>query len=133
VNNIAAVAGGDGKVALAVDCIATMDTLTTVAGCISPLGTLAILLPIKISNTLTVQHADQMLWDFPKGEDPLPKSTKVVRVRTFLYQEQVCQFFGVLFCSYSLLGVLEREFDAEDPSFPAGIWDHQTKSRALDG
>jgi len=36
------------------------------------------------------------------------------------------------FALIPLLGILEGEFD-EDPSFPAGVWDHQTKSRALDG
>jgi hypothetical protein len=76
VEEIAAVAGGDGKVTLAMDCITTEDSLAIIAKFISTLGILAIMLPVKMGSTLPVKRAEQLLWDIPEDKNPLPKGTK---------------------------------------------------------
>jgi len=88
VKHIAAAVGGDGKVTLAVDCISAEETLATIGKLINAQGTLAILLPIKEGRTLTVEDASQMTWTIPEEWDPLPKTTNVVGVRTFLWQTE---------------------------------------------
>jgi NADPH:quinone reductase-like Zn-dependent oxidoreductase len=93
VKDIATAVGGDGKVTLALDCItAVEDSMATIAKVISPQGSLAILLPVKIGTTLTVDDVAKMSWDIPEDKNPLPEGTNVVQVRAFEYQEQVCQF-----------------------------------------
>lgn len=87
VEDIQSAVGGDGKVLLSMDCIAATVTLETIAKVISPLGTLAILLPVKEGKTVTGSMEEQMHMSFPDHLNPLPKETKVVLVRTFLYQQ----------------------------------------------
>lgn len=93
VKDIAAAAGGDGKVTLVLDCIAMLeDSLTTIGKVISSRGSLAILMPVKISTSLAIDDASKMLFDIPKDKNPLPEGTTVVTVKAFDYQLQVCQF-----------------------------------------
>ena len=93
VRDIAVAAGGDGKVTLALDCIATLaDSLATIAKVISPRGLVAILLPIKMGTTLTIDGGSEMLMDLPKDKNPLPEGTTVILVRGFNYQTNVRQF-----------------------------------------
>ncbi|PBL00236.1 hypothetical protein ARMGADRAFT_1024265 [Armillaria gallica] len=50
--DVANAAGGDGEVALAVDCITAEGTIAKVAKVISQMGTVALLLPIKEGNNV---------------------------------------------------------------------------------
>lgn len=85
--NIAKAIGGDGKVALAMDSIATEGTLKNIAKVIRPGGTVAVLLPIKESTALIVDEVGQMHSEIPEGMNPFSKDTHVIIVRTFLYQQ----------------------------------------------
>ena len=53
-NEIARAVGQEGKVAVAVDCIATEKTLEQIAQVISPSGTVAVLLPVKKADDVFV-------------------------------------------------------------------------------
>lgn len=87
ISDIAKVVGGESNVTLAVDCIATESTLAIIAKFISPEGKLAVLLPVKEGNALTVGNEGKMFMEVPANINHLPKSTKIVEVRTFLYQK----------------------------------------------
>ncbi|KAK0434020.1 chaperonin 10-like protein [Armillaria borealis] len=85
--DVAKVAGGDGKVALAVDCITAEGTIVEVSKVISRTGTVALLLPIKEGNNVRGEGDAPMYMSIPEGRNPFPKSVNVRGVRTFLYQE----------------------------------------------
>lgn len=87
IRDIAQVAGDENSVTLAVDCIANENTLDIIAKFISPKGKLAVLLPVKEGNKLTVSGEGKMFMEIPENVNPLPKTTEVVGVRTFLYQK----------------------------------------------
>lgn len=96
--DIAAAAGGDGKVTLVLDCVTTLeDSVAAIAKVISPLGTLALLIPVKVGTTLSVDHVGKLLDDIPEDKNPLPEGTKVVHVRAFRYQQQVCQSYALVY------------------------------------
>ncbi|KAJ6581936.1 chaperonin 10-like protein [Mycena capillaripes] len=82
--DIATAAGGDGKIAIAIDSISAEGTLAKIAEVMSPTGTVAILLPIKEGNTVAVGEAP-MHGEIPEGRNPFPAETKIVYVRTFEY------------------------------------------------
>ncbi|KAJ7289127.1 chaperonin 10-like protein [Mycena rebaudengoi] len=82
--DIVAAIGGDGKVALAVDPIATERTIAKIAPLISAKGTVALLLPIKKGDSLA---GSAKLPAIPEGQNPLPEGTKPVYVGTFSYRE----------------------------------------------
>ncbi|KAF5345149.1 hypothetical protein D9758_009698 [Tetrapyrgos nigripes] len=79
----------DGKIDLVLDCISTETTLGAIGKFISPLGKLAILLPVKEGDN--VRGDEKMYIDpsqFPeKMQDLIPKETTLYGVRTFLYAE----------------------------------------------
>lgn len=87
VKDIAAAAGGDGKITLAFDCVAMLgDSLATIGKVISPQGSVAFLLPVKIGTTLAIDNSSGMLMDLPKDKNPLPEGTTVIPVNAFNYQ-----------------------------------------------
>lgn len=87
VEDIGKAAGGDGKVQYAIDSITSQGTIATIAKVISPSGTLALLLPIKEGSSVRGAPGAQMLWELPDAWNVLPKGTKYVGVRTFLYEQ----------------------------------------------
>ncbi|SJL15756.1 related to Zn-dependent oxidoreductases [Armillaria ostoyae] len=93
---VAKAAGGDGKVALAVDCITAEGTIAKVAKVISQTGTVALLLPIKEGNNVRGEKDAQMYMSIPEGRSPFSKSVNVRGVRTFLYQEDAFQKENVM-------------------------------------
>ncbi|KAJ6581935.1 GroES-like protein [Mycena capillaripes] len=86
VADIASAVGGDGKIALAMDAISTVNTIAKIAEVMSPTGTVALLIPIKEGDTVAVGEAP-MHWTIPEGRNPFPAETKVVYVRTFEYAQ----------------------------------------------
>ncbi|KAG6830230.1 hypothetical protein H0H92_001670 [Tricholoma furcatifolium] len=84
---VAKFVGGDGKVPIAVDCIAAEPSIAALANIVSTTATVALLLPIKKSNTLTAQNASDFTLDLPENNAPFSPSAKLVGVRTFLYLE----------------------------------------------
>ncbi|TFK42016.1 chaperonin 10-like protein [Crucibulum laeve] len=84
--DILSAAGGE-KLLLVVDCIAAKPTLENIAKVISPLGTLAVLLPIKEGSNVTGNIEEEMHFSIPDSMNPFPKELKIVGVRTFLYHE----------------------------------------------
>ncbi|KAG6825720.1 hypothetical protein H0H92_002709 [Tricholoma furcatifolium] len=84
---VAKFVGGDGKVPMAVDCIAAEPSMSALANIVSATATVAILLPTKKSNTLTAKHADDFMLGIPEDNAPFPPSAKLLGVRTFLYLE----------------------------------------------
>ncbi|KAF8167546.1 biotin/lipoyl attachment:Carbamoyl-phosphate synthase subunit L [Crassisporium funariophilum] len=87
VKDIAIAAGEDRKILFAMDCITTQSTLDILADILSPLATLAILLPIKAGNAVTGSLDEEMYWEIPEERNRFPKGTKIIGVRTFNYQE----------------------------------------------
>ncbi|KAK7049878.1 hypothetical protein VNI00_005308 [Paramarasmius palmivorus] len=86
VDDIAKVSGG--KVQYVVDCITAEGTLSLIGKVVSPQGTVAILLPIKKGNKVRGgEGEEEMAMALPEDNEFLPKGTKVVGVRTFLYLE----------------------------------------------
>jgi NADPH:quinone reductase-like Zn-dependent oxidoreductase len=79
--------GDDGKVPIVIDGVTSEGTLKIIARLVSPRGKVALLLPVKEGDSVTV-HKDggKMYLDYPEERNPLPKGTKVIGVRTFLYQ-----------------------------------------------
>ena len=61
---------------------------------VSPRGKVALLLPVKEGDSVTV-HKDggKMYLDYPEERNPLPKGTKAIGVRTFLYQNVSLSLF----------------------------------------
>jgi hypothetical protein len=136
VNDISKVVGGDGLVTLAVDCICAEGTLAIIAKLISPKGKLAILLPVKEGNTLTVGSEGKMFMELPASMNPLPEGTQVVAVRTFLYQK--VRELSLYVCNVTEFRQLEGpifggEFNAKNPSFPTRVKSHTTQPGAPDG
>ncbi|KAJ7117614.1 GroES-like protein [Mycena epipterygia] len=84
--DIARAVGGDGKVALALDCITAEGTLARIAQVLSPQGTVALLLPIKTGDTVAVGSA-AMHSELPAERNPFAPETKIAYVRTFTYAE----------------------------------------------
>ncbi|KAF4611655.1 hypothetical protein D9613_004082 [Agrocybe pediades] len=87
VEDVAKAAGGDGKLLLALDCITAEGTLAILGKMLSPLGKVALLLPIKQGNTVTNGLEQEMYFELPDEKNPFPKGTEVILVRTFLYIE----------------------------------------------
>lgn len=85
VEDIASAIGGDGKALLALDCVSAETTLALVGKIVSPLGKVAILLPIKEGNSVTGGQDQEMLWEVPNDKNPFPKETEIIYVRTFTY------------------------------------------------
>ncbi|KAG7452024.1 GroES-like protein [Guyanagaster necrorhizus] len=94
VEDITKAAGGDGKVALAIDCITAEGTIAEVSKVTSETGTVALLLPVKEGNN--VRGEAQMYMEIPEGRNPFPKSVNIRGVRTFLYQENAFQKENVM-------------------------------------
>lgn len=95
VEDVGKAVGGDGKVLLAVDCITAESTLKLLSSIVSPLGKVALLLPIKEGGTVTNNH-DQALWmDYHEERSPFPKETAVLGVKTFNYREVCSQSSSV--------------------------------------
>ncbi|KAJ7289128.1 chaperonin 10-like protein [Mycena rebaudengoi] len=90
--DIAAAIGGDGKVALAVDPIATNRTIAKIAPLISAKGTVALLLPIKEDDSLA--GSVKLLPAIPEGQNPLPEGAKAVYVGTLSYREASPSFYN---------------------------------------
>lgn len=87
--DIAKAVGGDGKVSLALDAVTAEGTVTAIGKLISPQGKVALLLPIKQGNTVTVGLEAEMYMDIPEDKNYLPAGAKAIGVKTFNYQ-QVC-------------------------------------------
>ena len=112
VEDISAAVGGDGKVLLAVDCIAAENTsLKTLGSVMSPLGKLAILLPLKEGGTVTNAPDQEMYGEIRPEKTPFPKGTDLVYVRTFLYQQVWAVLLFIYWCVFSHL-----------PSFPWSLF-----------
>ncbi|THV06442.1 GroES-like protein [Dendrothele bispora CBS 962.96] len=76
----------DGKVDLVLDCITAESTLNAIGKVVSPLGTLAILLPVKEGDK--VRGTEKMYMELPEQMKGLiPQGTKVLGVRTFFYAQ----------------------------------------------
>lgn len=82
-----AVGSDDGKVPIVIDGVTSEGTLKIIAKLVSPKGKVALLLPVKDGDSVAV-HKDggQMFLEYPEERNPLPKGTKSIGVRTFLYQ-----------------------------------------------
>ncbi|ESK93366.1 alcohol dehydrogenase [Moniliophthora roreri MCA 2997] len=77
-----------GKVEFAVDCITAEGTLSTISKVVSSQGAVALLLPVKKGNKVRGgEGEEEMVMTLPDDSDLLPKGTKIVGVRTFLYLE----------------------------------------------
>ncbi|KAK7464406.1 hypothetical protein VKT23_006570 [Stygiomarasmius scandens] len=76
----------DGKVDLVLDCITAESTLSAIGKVVSPLGTLAILLPVKEGDK--VRGDEKMYMEIPeKMSGLIPQGTKIIGVRTFFYAQ----------------------------------------------
>ncbi|KAF7977984.1 hypothetical protein HWV62_1819 [Athelia sp. TMB] len=75
-----------GKVTIALDCVTAQGTLAAISKVISPDGTVALLLPIKEGNAVTGAADAKMHMELLDENNPFPKTTKVIGVRTFTYQ-----------------------------------------------
>ena len=132
VEDIAVAIGGDGKALLALDCISTDSTLQLLAKIISPLGKLAILLPIKEGTSVTGGLDEEMYWDINYEKTPIPKETQVIGVRTFLYLEvcyAICLFPENTNQLIIYTGrVFGQESHAKNSSGAAPVGIHQTYS-----
>ncbi|CAA7268084.1 unnamed protein product [Cyclocybe aegerita] len=87
VEEIAKTVGEDGKVLIAVDCITADGTLAILGKIVSPLGKIALLLPIKEGNAVIGGQEQRMYFEVAEDSNPFPKGTKIVYVRTFNYQK----------------------------------------------
>jgi NADPH:quinone reductase-like Zn-dependent oxidoreductase len=87
VQDITAAIGGDGKVLLAIDAVTSEATLQQLGKVMSPLGKLAILLPIKEGASVTTGLDQEMYWEIRHDKTPFPKGTEIIPVRTFNYQQ----------------------------------------------
>ncbi|KAL0951908.1 hypothetical protein HGRIS_008563 [Hohenbuehelia grisea] len=85
--DIAKVVGGDGKVTIVIDAITAEGTLKRIGEVVSPLGTVAILLPIKEGSSVRGGAGTDMHMALPESWKVLPEGAKVVGVRTFLYEQ----------------------------------------------
>ncbi|KAJ7509826.1 chaperonin 10-like protein [Mycena galericulata] len=85
--DVAAAAGGDGKIALALDAISATGTIARVAPLMRAESTLALLMPIKDGDAVAVGDAS-LLSEIPPTRNPFPPETKIAYVRTFFkYRE----------------------------------------------
>ncbi|KAG6911275.1 hypothetical protein DXG01_002114 [Tephrocybe rancida] len=82
--DVAKYVGGDGKVPLVVDCIAAVPSMAALAKIVSPTGTVALLMPFKKTNTITVKHASDMTNEFPQDNEPFSREVKLLAVRANL-------------------------------------------------
>lgn len=97
VEEISSAAGGDGKILLAVDCIAAEDTTLKVLGKVmSPKGKLGVLLPVKEGGTVTNTPEHDMIWEIRQEKTPFPEGTEFVYVRTFNYQQVRLYFLDLV-------------------------------------
>ncbi|KAF9486399.1 biotin/lipoyl attachment:Carbamoyl-phosphate synthase subunit L [Pholiota conissans] len=87
VEDIGAAACGDGKILLAMDCVTSEATLNILRKVMSPLGKLAILLPIKEGVSVTNTIDKEMYWEVRRDKTPFPEGTEIIGVRTFFYQQ----------------------------------------------
>ncbi|KAF8955135.1 chaperonin 10-like protein [Flammula alnicola] len=85
VNDIAQLVGGDGKVPLALDCIATTSTLEVLTKIMSQPSKLAILLPVKEGSKLTGALEDALYPDVPKDKVQFPEGVEILRIQAHLY------------------------------------------------
>ncbi|KAF9532716.1 hypothetical protein CPB83DRAFT_807207 [Crepidotus variabilis] len=85
-DDIAKFVGGDGKVPLALDCISAESTLGILGKIIGSQGKVAVLLPIKEGSTVTGSGEQEMYWELPEGKNPFEKTTQIIYIRTFQYQ-----------------------------------------------
>jgi NADPH:quinone reductase-like Zn-dependent oxidoreductase len=106
--DIARAVGGDGKVALALDSITADGTIAKIAQVLRPDGAVALLLPVKVGDNVAVGDAG-MLHAIPDEQNPFPKETKIVYVRTFMYRG-VCPIFRFAEMSLNYLSP-ERIFE----------------------
>ncbi|KAF9002416.1 chaperonin 10-like protein [Cyathus striatus] len=84
--DVSAAIGGEGKITLGVDAITAVGTVKIISKIFSPTGKLAILLPVKEGSTVTGSLEEKMHSEIPEDSNPFPKTTSIVPVRTFLYQ-----------------------------------------------
>ena len=87
VEEIATAVGGDGKILFALDCISSESTLDIVGKLTSPLGRVALLLPIKEGTTVTGSLEQKIYYEVRQDKNPFPKTTEIVYVSTFFYQQ----------------------------------------------
>ncbi|KAJ3510522.1 hypothetical protein NLJ89_g4624 [Agrocybe chaxingu] len=87
VEEIVNTVGEDGKVLIAVDCITADGTLAILGKIVSPLGKIALLLPIKEGNAVTGGQEQRMYFEVAEDSNPFPRGTEIVYVRTFTYQK----------------------------------------------
>ncbi|PFH46263.1 hypothetical protein AMATHDRAFT_70233 [Amanita thiersii Skay4041] len=85
---VAAAVGGEGKVPLVLDGVTAEATIKKIAGLVSPNGKVALLLPIKEGDKVTV-HTSQggMYQELRPDRTPMPEGVKVIGVKTFFYHE----------------------------------------------
>ncbi len=87
VEDIASAVGNDGKVLITVDCITTETTLDILGKIVSPLGKVALLLPIKEGNAVSGAPGQEMYFEVRQDKNPFPKSTEIIYVKTFTYHQ----------------------------------------------
>ncbi|KAF7310004.1 PKS-ER domain-containing protein [Mycena indigotica] len=86
-SEIRAVLGPDSTgVELALDGVTAEDTLARIGQVLSPRGTVALLLPIKVGDAVAVGDAG-MRWEIPPQSNPFTAETNMSYVRTFHYDE----------------------------------------------
>ncbi|KAF7308210.1 PKS-ER domain-containing protein [Mycena chlorophos] len=84
--DLAIAAGGDGKFALAVDCISADATIAKIAPLVRAGGKVAILLPIKVGDTVAVGDAG-MRSTIPEEENHFAEGVAIKYVKTFTYHQ----------------------------------------------
>jgi len=77
------------KIDYVLDCVTAQGTLARIAQIVNPNGgKVALLLPIKEGdNVRGVGGKDNMVFELPEDQNPLPKGVKELGVRNFLYLE----------------------------------------------
>lgn len=125
--------GDDGKVPIVIDGVTSEGTLKIIAKLVSPKGKVALLLPVKEGDSVAV-HKDggKMYLDYPEERSPLPKGTKTIGVRTFLYHNVSVSFLFSGWEPTCFLGsVAQRTFDAERFNRAFGGGFDQAQSREI--
>lgn len=84
-NDIAQVVGGNGKVTLALDCIAAISTLEILSKIMSQPSKLAILLPVKEGSKITGSVEEALYLEVPKDQVAFPEDVEIVRIQAHLY------------------------------------------------
>jgi NADPH:quinone reductase-like Zn-dependent oxidoreductase len=85
VNDIAQLVGGDGKVTLALDCIAATSTLEILTQIMGQPSKLAILLPVKEGSRITGSVEEAFYLEVPKDKVHFPEGVEIVRIQAHLY------------------------------------------------